>query len=137
MSCRVRSSFQLDLAGVRPNRREYSDRGARPQPSGIRAVPPRGCVVSQVINIAGLARAAATTRTTVEGCLGILHDTFVATPLWAFEAKLRARERQHLKLYCLDSGLARAIKQQRGRSSPKNAVRCSNVSSGRLVRAQR
>ena len=40
----------------------------------------------QVINVAGLARDAATARTTIEGYLGILQDTLVATILPAFEA---------------------------------------------------
>ena len=68
----------------------------------------------QVINIAGLARDAATARTTIEGYLGILQDTLVATLLPAFEAKLRVRERQHPKLYWVDPGLARAAKRQLG-----------------------
>jgi predicted AAA+ superfamily ATPase len=60
------------------------------------------------------ARDAATARTTIEGYLGILHDTLVATLLPAFEAKLRVRERQHPKLYWVDPGLARAAKGQLG-----------------------
>jgi predicted AAA+ superfamily ATPase len=68
----------------------------------------------QVINISGLARDAATARTTIEGYLGILQDTLVATLVPGFETKLRARERQHPKLYWVDPGLARAAKQQLG-----------------------
>src|SRR5688500_15243083 len=64
--------------------------------------------------MAGLARDAATARTTIEGYLGILQDTLVATLLPACEAKLRVRERQHPKLYWVDPGLARAAKQQLG-----------------------
>src|SRR6058998_1157311 len=43
----------------------------------------------QVINVAGLARDAATARSTIEGYLGILQDTLVATLLPALEARLR------------------------------------------------
>ena len=64
--------------------------------------------------MAGLARDAATARTTIEGYLGILQDTLVATLLPAFEAKLRVRERRHPKLFWVDPGLARAAKKQLG-----------------------
>ena len=46
--------------------------------------------------------------------LAILQDTLVATILPAFEARLRARERQHPKLYWVDPGIVRAAKQQLG-----------------------
>ena len=83
-------------------------------PAFLRFLPVAALFHGQVINIAGLARDAATARTTVEGYLGILQDTLVATLLPAFEAKLRVRERQHPKLYWVDPGLARATKQQLG-----------------------
>ena len=83
-------------------------------PAFLRFLPVAALFHGQVINIAGLARDAATARTTVEGYLGILQDTLVATLLPAFEAKLRVRERQHPKLYWVDPGLARAAKQQLG-----------------------
>ena len=51
---------------------------------------------------------------TIDGYLGILQDTLVATLLPAFEAKLRVRERQHPKLYCVNPGLARAARRQLG-----------------------
>jgi predicted AAA+ superfamily ATPase len=83
-------------------------------PAFLRFLPVAALFHGQVINIAGLARDAATARTTIEGYLGILQDTLVATLLPAFEAKLRARERQHPKLYWVDPGLARAAKRQLG-----------------------
>jgi predicted AAA+ superfamily ATPase len=83
-------------------------------PAFLRFLPVAALFHGQVINIAGLARDAATARTTIEGYLGILEDTLVATLLPAFEAKLRARERQHPKLYWVDPGLARAAKRQLG-----------------------
>lgn len=68
----------------------------------------------QVINTAGLARDAATARTTIHGYLEILEDTLVARRLPAFEARLRVRERRHPKLYLTDPGLVRALKRVRG-----------------------
>lgn len=68
----------------------------------------------QAVNVAGLARDAAVARTTVEGYLGILQDTLLATLLPAFEARVRARERKHPKLYWVDPGLVRAAKRQLG-----------------------
>jgi predicted AAA+ superfamily ATPase len=67
-----------------------------------------------VINVAGLARDAATARTTVEGYLAILQDTLLATLVPAFESRLRVRERRHPKLYWVDAGIVRAAKRQLG-----------------------
>jgi len=83
-------------------------------PAFLRFLPVAALFHGQVINIAGLARDAATARTTIEGYLAILQDTLVATLLPAFEARLRVRERHHPKLYWVDSGLARAAKRQLG-----------------------
>jgi predicted AAA+ superfamily ATPase len=83
-------------------------------PAFLRFLPVAALFHGQVINISGLARDAATARTTIEGYLGILQDTLVATLLPAFEAKLRARERRHPKLFWVDPGLARAAKRQLG-----------------------
>jgi predicted AAA+ superfamily ATPase len=83
-------------------------------PAFLRFLPVAALFHGQVINISGLARDAATARTTIEGYLGILQDTLVATLVPGFEPKLRARERQHPKLYWVDPGLARAAKQQLG-----------------------
>jgi predicted AAA+ superfamily ATPase len=83
-------------------------------PAFLRFLPVAALFHGQVINISGLARDAATARTTIEGYLGILEDTLVATLLPAFEAKLRVRERRHPKLYWVDPGLARAAKRQLG-----------------------
>jgi predicted AAA+ superfamily ATPase len=83
-------------------------------PGFLRFLPVAALFHGQVINVAGLARDAATPRTTVEGYLGILEDTLVATILPAFEARLRVRERQHPKLYWVDPGLVRAAKRQLG-----------------------
>ncbi|MGH9256215.1 MAG: ATP-binding protein [Vicinamibacterales bacterium] len=83
-------------------------------PGFLRFLPVAALFHGQVINIAGLARDAATARTTVEGYLGILEDTLLATLLPAFEARLRVRERRHPKLYWVDSGLVRAAKRQLG-----------------------
>ena len=68
----------------------------------------------QTVNVSGLARDAATSRTTVDGYLEILEDTLVAMRLPAYEARLRTRERAHPKLYWVDPGLVRAAKRQLG-----------------------
>jgi uncharacterized protein len=83
-------------------------------PAFLRFLPVAALFHGQVINVSGLARDAGTARTTIEGYLGILEDTLVATLLPAFEAKLRVRERRHPKLYWVDPGLARAAKRQLG-----------------------
>lgn len=81
-------------------------------PAFLRFLPVAALFHGQVVNISGLARDAATARTTIEGYLGILQDTLLVTLLPAFEAKLRVRERQHPKLYWVDPGLVRAAKRQ-------------------------
>ena len=83
-------------------------------PGFLRFLPVAALFHGQVINVAGLARDAATPRTTVEGYLNILQDTLLVTILPAFEARLRVRERQHPKLYWVDPGVVRAAKRQLG-----------------------
>ncbi len=81
-------------------------------PAFLRFLPVAALFHGQVVNVAGLARDAATARTTVEGYLGILQDTLLATLLPGFEPRLRVRERRHPKLYWTDPGLVRAAKRQ-------------------------
>ncbi len=83
-------------------------------PGFLRFLPVAALFHGQVLNVAGLARDAATARGTVEGYIGILQDTLLATLLPAFEARLRVRERRHPKLYWVDPGLVRAAKRQLG-----------------------
>jgi predicted AAA+ superfamily ATPase len=83
-------------------------------PAFARFLPVAALFHGQVINVSGLARDAAASRTTVEGYIGILEDTLVATRLPAFEARLRVRERRHPKLFWVDAGLVRAAKRQLG-----------------------
>lgn len=83
-------------------------------PGFLRFLPIAALFHGLVINIAGLARDAATARTTVEGYLGILQDTLLVSLVPAFESRLRVRERRHPKLYWVDPGLARAAKRQLG-----------------------
>lgn len=83
-------------------------------PGFLRFLPVGALFHGQVINVAGMARDAATARTTVEGYVGILQDTLLATLLPAFEPRLRVRERRHPKLYWVDPGLVRAAKRQLG-----------------------
>lgn len=83
-------------------------------PGFLRFLPVAALFHGQVINISGIARDAATARATVEGYIGILEDTLLATRLPAFEARLRVRERHHPKLYWVDSGIVRAAKRNLG-----------------------
>lgn len=83
-------------------------------PAFLRFLPVAALFHGQVINVSGLARDAATSRTTIDGYLEILEETLLATRLPAFESRLRARERRHPKLYWVDAGLVRAAKQQLG-----------------------
>lgn len=80
-------------------------------PAFLRFLPVSALFHGQVINIAGLARDAAVARTTVEGYIGILEDTLVATLLPALDAGLRVRERQHPKLYFVDPGIVRSARR--------------------------
>jgi len=66
----------------------------------------------QTINVTGMARDAGVARGTAQGFLSILEDTLLTFSLPAFEARLRVQERKHPKLYWVDAGLPRAIKQQ-------------------------
>lgn len=72
---------------------------------------------AQTINMANIARDAGVARTTVAGYIEILEDTLLCFRLPAFEAKLRVRERKLPKLYWVDPGIVRAMKQSRGNVS--------------------
>lgn len=69
---------------------------------------------SQAINYSNIARDAGVARTTVQGFVDILQDTLLVFLLPAFEAKIRMRERKNSKLYWIDPGLVRAIKNNSG-----------------------
>ena len=84
---------------------------ARNLPAFLRFLPVAALCHGQTVNVSGLARDAATSRTTIDGYLGILEDTLVATRLPAYEARLRVRERSHPKLYWVDPGLVRAARR--------------------------
>lgn len=79
-----------------------------------RFLPVAGILHGQIVSVSSLARDAGIARTTVAGYLDILEDTLVAIRLRAFEGRLRVREKRHPKLYWVDSGLARAVKNQFG-----------------------
>ena len=83
-------------------------------PAFLRFLPVAALFHGQVISVSGLARDAGAARTTVEGYLGILEDTLLATMVPAYEAKLRVRERKHPKLFWVDPGLVRAAKGDLG-----------------------
>lgn len=84
---------------------------ARNLPAFLRFLPVAALCHGQTVNVSALARDAATSRTTIDGYLGILEDTLVATRLPAHEARLRVRERRHPKLYWVDPGLVRAARR--------------------------
>ena len=83
-------------------------------PGFVRFLPVAALFHGQVVNVAGIARDAGAARMTVDGYLEILEDTLLASRLPAYEARLRARERKHPKLYWIDPGLVRAVKKQLG-----------------------
>jgi len=91
-----------------------AEAAVRNLPAFLRFLPVAALVHGQALSVSGLARDAAAARTTIEGHLGILQDTLLATLLPAFEGRLRARERQHPKLFWVDPGLVRAAKRQLG-----------------------
>ena len=93
------------------------DAAVRNLPAFLRFLPVAALAHGQVVNVAALARDAATSRTTVDGYLAVLRDTLVATLLPAFEPRLRVRERRHPKLYWTDAGVVRAMKGQLGEVS--------------------
>ncbi|MCB9883019.1 MAG: ATP-binding protein [Planctomycetes bacterium] len=73
----------------------------------------------QVLNTTSLARDAEVARTTVEDYLSILEDTLVAFRLPAFTPRLRVRERTRPKLYWVDPGFPRALRQRTGSVQPE------------------
>ncbi|MBM4398359.1 MAG: ATP-binding protein [Deltaproteobacteria bacterium] len=79
-------------------------------PGFARFLPIAALFHGRVLNVAGLARDAGVSRTTVDGYLEVLEDTLIAWRLPAFEARLRVRERRHPKLYLFDPGVVRALK---------------------------
>jgi predicted AAA+ superfamily ATPase len=83
-------------------------------PGFARFLPIAALLHGQVVNVAGIARDAGVARTTAQGYLEILEDTLLVTRLPAYEARLRVRERKRPKLYWVDPGVVRAVKQARG-----------------------
>jgi predicted AAA+ superfamily ATPase len=93
----------------------------RSLPGFARFLPVAALFHGQSLNVAGLARDAEVSRSTVAGYVEILEDTLLAFRLPAFEAKLRVRERRHPKLYWIDAGIVRALKRTRGEVSPEES----------------
>ncbi|PYO35422.1 MAG: ATPase, partial [Candidatus Rokuibacteriota bacterium] len=90
-------------------------------PGFVRFLPIAALFHGQTLSVAGLARDAEVSRTTVAGYLEILEDTLLAFRLPAYEGRLRVRERRHPKLYWIDAGLVRAIRRHRTAPSPEEA----------------
>ena len=83
-------------------------------PGFARFLPLAALFHGQTLNVASLARDVGASRTTIAGYVEILEDTLLAFRLPAFEARLRAREKRHPKLYWVDAGIVRGVKQQLG-----------------------
>ncbi len=83
-------------------------------PGFVRFLPVAALFHGQAVTISVSARAAGAARTTVAGYLEILDDTLLTFRLPAYEARLRTRERSHPKLYWVDPGIVRAVKNQLG-----------------------
>lgn len=83
-------------------------------PGFARFLPIAALFHGQSINSTAIARDAHVAASTVKGFIDVLEDTFIATRLSGFEARLRVRERTHPKLYFVDPGLVRALKAQFG-----------------------
>ncbi|MEM8993590.1 MAG: DUF4143 domain-containing protein [Acidobacteriota bacterium] len=83
-------------------------------PGFVRFLPVAALFHGESINVSGIARDCGVARTTAAGYLDILEDTLLAWRLPGYEARLRAQERKHPKLYWLDPGLVRAVKRQTG-----------------------
>ncbi len=88
-------------------------------PGFARFLPVAAVLHGQVINVAGAARNAEISRTTLSGYIEILEDTLLAFRLQAFEAKMRIREKKHPKLYWIDPGIVRAVKNRFGELYPE------------------
>lgn len=86
-------------------------------PGFVRFLPVAALLHGQVLGVAGLARDAEISRTTVAGYLEIPEDTLLAFRLPAYEGRLRVRERRRPKFYWIDAGLVRAIGRRRGSPS--------------------
>ena len=84
-----------------------------------RFLPVAALFHGQVLNVSSLARDAGVAQTTVLGYLEVLEDTLVAYRLPAFTPRLRVKERKHPKLYWVDAGLVRALKNVSGRPGPE------------------
>lgn len=81
-------------------------------PGFARFLPVAALFHARTLNVASLARGAGTSRTTTAGYIDILEDTLLAFRVAAYEASLRVREKKHPKLYWVDAGIVRAVKQQ-------------------------
>jgi predicted AAA+ superfamily ATPase len=88
-------------------------------PGFARFLPIAAIMHGQIINIAGAARDAEISRTTLSGYIEILEDTLLAFRLPAFVSKIRIREKKHPKLYWIDPGLVRAVNNRFGDLYPE------------------
>ena len=85
----------------------------------VRFLPIAALFHGQTINISGAARDAGVSRSTLYGFLEILEDTLLSFTVPAYEPKLRVREKKHPKLYLVDPGIVRALKNRFGDTYPE------------------
>lgn len=85
----------------------------------VRFLPVVALFHAQSINVSSIARDCSVPTSTVKGFLNVLEDTLVASRLSGYEARLRVRERKNPKLYLIDPGLARAMKNHYGMVAPE------------------
>lgn len=88
-------------------------------PGFARFLPVAALFHGQVLNVSSLARDAGVARTTVLGYLEVLEDTLVAFRLPAFSPRLRVKESKHPKLFWVDAGVVRALKNVSGEPVPE------------------
>ena len=83
-------------------------------PGFLRFLPIAALFHGQRLNISSVARDSGVARSTIQSYLEILKDTLMCDFLEAYRPRLRVREKNHPKLYWIDPGLVRALKQHGG-----------------------
>ena len=104
-------------------------------PAFARFLPVAALFHGQALNANKIAREAQIARPTVTGYLEILEETLLCFRLPAYEAKLRVRERKLPKWYWCDSGIVRALKNQKGPPAPEERGALFEGLVAQLIRA--
>ena len=83
-------------------------------PGFARFLPIAALFHAQSLNVRAVARDAQVAESTVKGFIEVIEDTLIASRLRGYESRLRVKERKHPKLYFVDPGLVRTLKNQFG-----------------------